>query len=64
MNKSFKSFLNISEQDRISLFEETAERLDTLSEYIEKDFWVCLVLDALYNDLPDGHAKNDFRRLS
>ena len=28
---------------------------------MEKDFWVCLVLDVLYNRLPDGHPKLLFK---
>ena len=36
-------------------------RLDTLPSYIEKDFWVCLVLDRLYNRLPDGHPRLLFK---
>lgn len=61
MNKTFRSFLNLPEQDRIDIFEEGADRLVTLSRYIEKDFWVCLVLDAIYNGLPDGHPKLLFK---
>lgn len=29
--------------------------------YVEKDFWVCLVLDMLYNGLPAGHPKLLFK---
>ncbi len=61
MNETFKSFLNLPEGDRIDIFEESADRLATSSEYIEKDFWVCLVLDVLYNGLPDGHPKLLFK---
>ena len=61
MNKTFKSFLNLTEEDRKETFARTAKRLHTEVEYIEKDFWVCLVLDALYNGLPDGHPKLLFK---
>ena len=61
MNRTFKSFLNFGEQGRIEVFTEAAKRLRTLPKYIEKDFWVCLVLDALYNGLPDGHPKLLFK---
>lgn len=61
MNNSFKSFLGIPERDRISLFAETGDRLGTLPKHIEKDFWVCLVLDMLYNGLPDGHPRLLFK---
>ena len=61
MNRTFKSFLNFGEQDRIEVFTEAARRLRTLPRYVEKDFWVCLVLDALYNGLPEGHPKLLFK---
>ena len=43
------------------MFEAAASRLGTLPAYVEKDFWVCFVLDALYNGLPDGHPKLLFK---
>ncbi|MEM8723159.1 MAG: nucleotidyl transferase AbiEii/AbiGii toxin family protein [Cyanobacteria bacterium P01_G01_bin.39] len=61
MNKAFKQFLDLSKQDRIDVFEATAEGLNTLSIYIEKDFWVCLVLDLLYNELPNDSPRLLFK---
>ena len=61
MNKDSKSFLALPAQDRRDVFEAAASRLDTLPGYVEKDFWVCLVLDALYNRLPEGHPKLLFK---
>ena len=58
---SFKSFLALPEVDRRDVFEAAAKRLDTLPSYVEKDFWVCLVLEALYNQLPDGHPRLLFK---
>ena len=58
---AFKSFLALSERDRRDVFEAAAYRLDTLPGHVEKDFWVCLVLDALYNRLPDGHPRLLFK---
>ncbi len=43
------------------MFDAAAGRLDTLPSYAEKDFWVCFVLDALYNRLPDRHPRLTFR---
>ena len=57
MSGPFESFLALPEQDKRDLFDEVANRLDTLPSYAEKDFWVCLVLDALFNRLPDGHPR-------
>ena len=58
---AFKSFLALSEWDRRDVFETAAFRLDTLPGHVEKDFWVCLVLDVLYNRLPDGHPRLLFK---
>lgn len=52
MNQSFKKFLEMPNQDRQDVFEDEANRLDTLPTYIEKDFWVCLTINILYNALP------------
>ena len=38
-----------------------ANRLDTLPGYVEKDLWVCVVLDAMFNGLPDGHPRLLFK---
>ncbi len=61
MKGTLKSFLALPERDKRDVFEAAAGRLDTLPSYIEKDFWVCLVLDALYNRLPDGHPNLLFK---
>ena len=44
-----KELLTAPKQDRRDVFEMTARRLDTLPGYVEKDLWVCIVLDVLYN---------------
>ena len=59
--EAFKSFLALSERDRRDVFESAARRLGTLPSHVEKDFWVCLVLDALYSGLPDGHPRLLFK---
>lgn len=59
--ESYTRFLGLVDQDRKDVFEAAADRLDTLPSYVEKDFWVCLVLDALYNRLPDGHPNLLFK---
>ena len=61
MNRDFDSFLSLSVQDRRDVFEATANRLDTLPIYVEKDFWVCLVLEMLYNRLPGRHPRLLFK---
>ena len=61
MTGGFESFLSLPEQDRRDVFEAAASRLDTLPGYVEKDFWVCLVLDALFNRRPKGHPRLLFK---
>ena len=61
MNGDFKSLLSLPEQDRRDVFEATASRLDTLPGYVEKDFWVCLVLGVVFNRLPKGHPRLIFK---
>ena len=61
MNGAFESFLSLPEQDKRDVYEVAASRLDTLPSYVEKDFWVCLVLDVLFNKLPANHPKLIFK---
>ena len=61
MSRAFETFLALSEQDKRDVFGAAAGRLDTLPSYVEKDFWVCFVLDALYNRLPERHPKLIFK---
>ena len=61
MNRAFAEFLSLGEQDRRDLIESTAVRLDTVPAYVEKDLWVCVVLDAIFNGLPDGHPRLLFK---
>ena len=59
--QAFSAFLARSGQDRKGIFDRAAARLGTIASYMEKDFWVCLVLDALYHRLPAGHPRLLFR---
>ena len=61
MNLDSQAFLALPAQDQRDVFETAANRLDTLPGYVEKDFWVCLVLDTLYNQLPEDHPKLLFK---
>jgi len=45
----------------LSAFDTTAQRLGTASQNIEKDFWVCWVLDALFNGLKEGGPRLLFK---
>ena len=56
-----KELLSAPKQDRRDVFDMTARRLDTLPGYVEKDLWVCIVLDVLYNRFPAGHPNLLFK---
>lgn len=61
MSAAYGNFLAIPARDRREMFENAAERLKTSAANVEKDFWVCLVLDALYHRLPARHPRLMFR---
>jgi hypothetical protein len=54
MNTAFDEILRAETQTRSGLFSATAQRLGTTPQNVEKDFWVCWTLDALFNGLGDG----------
>ncbi len=55
MSADFDGFLAASSNDRRDAFVGASQRLGTAAQNIEKDFWVCWTLDALFNHLPaDG----------
>ena len=61
MNSNFNSIIKASKTDRHDIFERAANRLKTTIQNIEKDFWVCWTLDALFNGLPKGGARLLFK---
>lgn len=54
MNLAFDEILSADEETRAGLFTTTALRLGTTPQNVEKDFWVCWTLDALFNGLEGG----------
>jgi len=55
MNHAFLQVIGAADQERRDLFLTAATRLGTTAQNVEKDFWVCWTLDALFNGLPpDG----------
>jgi Nucleotidyl transferase AbiEii toxin, Type IV TA system len=58
VNPAYVKFLSASVDDRRDAFIGAARRLGTTEQNIEKDFWVCWTLDALFNG-----AKADGPRL-
>ena len=51
MIPGFATVLSASANDRRDLFIGAGNRLGTVQQNIEKDFWVCWTLDALFNGL-------------
>lgn len=54
MNPAFDRIISADDETRLGLFTTTAQRLGTTPQNVEKDFWVCWTLDALFNGLPGG----------
>lgn len=54
MNAAYDTILSADAETRAGLFTATAQRIGTTPQNVEKDFWVCWTLDALFNGLPDG----------
>ena len=57
----FTEIITAPPGDRLNLFLSTAQRLGTPVQNIEKDFWVCWTLYALYHRLPTGSPRLLFR---
>lgn len=61
MNNAFNTVITASDAERRDLFLGTAARLGTAVQNVEKDFWVCWTLDALFNGLDAGGPRLLFR---
>lgn len=61
MNPSFHDVIAASDAERRDLFLGTAARLGTAVQNVEKDFWVCWTLDALFNGLAVGGPRLLFK---
>src|SRR5271165_6143137 len=61
MNESYLRIIAASDDDRRGLFLTSAQRLGTTLQNIEKDFWVCWTLDALFRRLPSGGPRLLFK---
>jgi hypothetical protein len=61
MNAAFREVLVAGDDARRDLFLTAAERLGTAVQNVEKDFWVCWTLDALFNGLPPGRPRLLFK---
>jgi hypothetical protein len=61
MIEGFKTVLAASDKDRRDLFIGAGTRLGTVEQNIEKDFWVCWALDALFNGIEQGGPRLLFK---
>lgn len=61
MNPLFNQVLSSSAEDQRDLFVTSARRLGTNERNLEKDFWVCWTLDALFHELPAGGPRLLFK---
>jgi hypothetical protein len=52
MNKDYQRLIAASPQDRRDLFVATARNMGINEQNVEKDFWVCWTLAALFQDRP------------
>ena len=59
--EGFRTIISASIADRSDLFLSTANRLGAPLINIEKDFWVCWTLNALYHRLPAGGPRLLFK---
>lgn len=61
MNLAFNYVIKATDEERRGLFLTTAGRLGTAVQNVEKDFWVCWTLDALFNGLKPGGPRLLFK---
>jgi hypothetical protein len=61
MSADFDRFLAATPDDRRDAFIGASQRLGTAAQNIEKDFWVCWTLDALFNHLQAGGPRLLFK---
>lgn len=59
--KAYTEIIRAPREDRLDLFLATASRLGTPVGNVEKDFWVCWTLDALYHRLPSDRPRLLFK---
>lgn len=59
--EAYAEIIRAPRRDRLDLFLATANRLGTPVGNVEKDFWVCWTLDALYHRLPADRPRLLFK---
>jgi hypothetical protein len=61
LNPAIHTIITASDAERRDLFLGAAARLGTAVQNVEKDFWVCWTLDALFNGLKAGGPRLLFK---
>jgi hypothetical protein len=61
LNPAFSTVIAAGDAERRDLFLGAAARLGTAVQNVQKDFWVCWTLDALFNGLPAGGPRLLFK---
>jgi len=61
MNPDYGKFLKASESDRRDVILGTSQRLGTAPQNVEKDYWVCWTLDALFSGLANDAPRLLFK---
>ena len=61
MNPDYDSILAADSEARAGLFNSAAQRIGSTPANVEKDFWVCWTLDALFNGLAAGGPRLLFK---
>lgn len=61
MISGYATFLSANQQERRDAFLGTARRLGTVEQNVEKDFWVCWTLAALFDHRPAGQPRLLFK---
>lgn len=58
---AYQDVISVAANERLDLFLTTANRLGTPIGNVEKDFWVCWTLNALYHERPTGGPRLLFK---
>lgn len=61
MNQAYQNIIGASAEDQRGLFLAAANRFGTTVQNVEKDFWVCWTLDALFHRLHEGGPRLLFK---
>jgi hypothetical protein len=61
VNREYIRVFRSTDEELRGLFAETARRVGTTEQNVEKDFWVCWTLDVLFNGLVAGGPRLLFK---